>query len=41
MLPRPGGIGRSSRRGYESESRASNNPLTAMGDSAARAYNEK
>jgi short-subunit dehydrogenase len=40
MLPGPGGIGTEARRGSESQSRASTNPLTAMGEAAAREYNE-
>ncbi|HET8547335.1 MAG TPA: hypothetical protein VFL57_05000, partial [Bryobacteraceae bacterium] len=40
MLPDPGGIGAEARRGAESQSKASTNPLTALGESAAREYNE-
>jgi hypothetical protein len=40
MLPGPGGIGKRSRRGYESESPASESFMTALGERAARRNNE-
>jgi NAD(P)-dependent dehydrogenase (short-subunit alcohol dehydrogenase family) len=40
MLPGPGGVGTEARRGWESESAASTNPMSAMGEAAAREYNE-
>jgi NAD(P)-dependent dehydrogenase (short-subunit alcohol dehydrogenase family) len=40
LLPGPGGIGTQARRGSESESPASNNVFSAMGERAARKYNE-
>jgi short-subunit dehydrogenase len=40
VLPGPGGIGTESRRGAESQSKASTNMVSAMGEAAAREYNE-